>query len=30
MTRLVQEDWQAGVPWARQCWQNNTPAHAQR
>lgn len=28
--RLVQEDRQACVPWSRQCWENNTAAHAQR
>lgn len=28
--RVVQKEWQASVPWTRQCWKNNTPAHAQR
>lgn len=28
--RVIQEDWEAGVPRTRQCWKNNTPAHAQR
>lgn len=28
--RVVQKDWQAGVSWTRQCWKNNSPAHAQR
>lgn len=28
--RFIQEDWEAGVPWTGQCWENNPPAHAQR
>lgn len=28
--RVVQEDRQASVPRTRQCWKNNSPAHAQR
>lgn len=28
--RVVQEAWQACVPWTRQCWKNDPPAHAQR
>lgn len=28
--RFIQEDWETCVPWIRQCWKNNTPAHAQR
>lgn len=30
MIRVVQEDWQASVPWTWQFWKNNTPAHAER
>lgn len=28
--RFIQKDWEAGVPWTGQCWENNPPAHAQR
>lgn len=28
--RVVQEEWQAGVPRTRQRWEDNTPAHAPR
>lgn len=28
--RFIQEDWEAGVPWTGQCWENNPTAHAQR
>lgn len=28
--RVVQEERQASVPWPRQCWKNNAPAHAPR
>ena len=28
--RVVQEEWQAGVPRTRQRWKNNAPAHAPR